>query len=310
MHVRMWAAATTALVISLGSLGGVQAVRSQSMSQTAIQAVESQTCKHLSAAYVASLLIPIPLPPPGASCVPAVALLVCCPQHVLEKVKTLVAKGAKLLDSNATMTDEEAQEAKQVEITNFYADLVSEHASRNPETVTQIIKSDLKSMLAGIFGTEPDLTKVALRNQLRHVIEVQYPWVLYPRITAAYNDDRLDAKESQHFTNLMLTMKRDYPWLPELPADLAWSGELQQDLEEISHLELDESSILEDLSQWTERKEHGRMCYILGHQAGRAVMAMQQLMSRPSDLQLEDLKMRLLVVESASRQKDDEYVAD
>eukprot|EP00931_Biecheleriopsis_adriatica_P056285 TRINITY_DN33350_c0_g1_i1.p1 TRINITY_DN33350_c0_g1~~TRINITY_DN33350_c0_g1_i1.p1 ORF type:complete len:294 (-),score=59.64 TRINITY_DN33350_c0_g1_i1:140-1021(-) len=276
-------------ILTAASLYGAQAVRTEPGST--LKAPEDSICEDLGKAYLASL--PIPLPPPGLSVVPAVALLVCCPQQTLEGLKAAASKGVELLQSHGAPKDkDEAEEEKRVAITEFYASLVSEHSMRNSQT----IRDSVRSFLNELFGSGFDSSKYVLRSQVQQTVEVQYPWVLYPRLLASYNDTRLDSHERELFVHWLSKLKVKYAWLPELPADVAASTkELEDEWVEISLL--DESDMSTGRGSDYMLKMHSRICGFIGHQAKRPVLAMSRFLFEPSKLQLQDLTTRVKVLD-------------
>merc|ERR1719201_2897527 len=63
------------------------------------------------------------------------------------------------------------------------------------------------------FASEKYASNMAAKTD----IEQTYPWVLYPRLKAAYKDKRLTQEEKDALTQAMRQLKSDNEWLPDLP---------------------------------------------------------------------------------------------
>lgn len=302
------------------------------------------TCSNLGMAYLAAL--PIPSPPPGPSIVPAVALLMCCPTQVWGKLKMLWTKGAqhvhdwqktdveRLVESvtPALSADEvqvQAEDMQRESILELYNTLVEEHSLSNPSGISKHLMAWVKRYIGVHSRSRFASEKYAHNMGAKTEIEQTYPWVLYPRLKAAYKDERLTQREKDALTQAMRQLKSDNEWLPDLPdqpsanssaiADIAaiqasvlttaTSPEHERAIEEhrasASVRDGDlyvtdpmtaivEEQVMQKVLTYAQSKREA-MCGYVGRLADRAVTKMNNFMNKPSELQLRDLVARVQV---------------
>jgi hypothetical protein len=193
------------------------------------------TCKQLGIAYLLSL--PIPCPPPGVSVVPAIALVVCCPDVIGQK---LIEKGGQsirffnsLSKSRARrsterllaevipkeqLTDEQMErdllDVQRQEIATIDHSLVKEHGLRNPSGPYQRLEAYVRKNIGKYSQARFNRTRYAENMDTLALVEQAFPWVLFPRLVQAYDDKRLTPEERESFIALMARLKEDNPWLP------------------------------------------------------------------------------------------------